>query len=270
MNPMIKKTLGRLRTLAKPILLRAAGESASELKKFKQWGRPSFEGDGMRSYYKDVSWMQEPRFLEAYRVGFNTGHRFGDNFADLHLEWRLHIILWAAQQAIRQEGDFVECGVNTGIFSSAICKYFSFEKVSRKFYLFDTYEGIPETQMSSTERAQRLKDNKAFYPDCYEQVKATFSPWPNAQPVRGLVPDTLTSVPIEKVAYLSIDMNIAKPERDALEFFWPKMSSGGMVIFDDYGWINHGEQKAALDDYAKSQNVSICCLPTGQGLMVKP
>jgi len=267
---VIKSTVKRLRGGIRPLLLKLAGEDAAEVSKLRQWGSPSFEGDAMRTYYKDMSWMTDPRFQEAYQTGFNSGHKFSKVISELRLEWRLHIILWAAQQALHHEGDFVECGVNTGIFSLAICQYLNFSALPRKFYLFDTYEGIPESQMSSTEREKRNKENAAFYEDCWAIAQRNFAPWPNAQLVKGLVPDSLATVPVEKVAYLSIDMNIAKPERDALEYFWPRLSSGGVVILDDYGWENYREQKSTLDEFAKAQNVTICCLPTGQGLLVKP
>ena len=64
---MIKQILKRIRDKARPLLLQAAGEDAAALARYRQWGKPCFEGDGMRCYYKDVSWMKEPNFLEAYK-----------------------------------------------------------------------------------------------------------------------------------------------------------------------------------------------------------
>lgn len=266
---MIRSILRRLRQKLRPLLLQAAGEDPDFLARQKQWGPPSFEGDALRTYCKNVSWMQEPRFREAYETGFNSGHRYS-HLPDLHLEWRIHVILWAAQQALHHPGDFVECGVNTGIFSLTVCKYLDFAKLPRRFYLFDTFAGIPESQMSATERTHRLKENRDFYQDCFDIARQNFSPWPNTQLVRGLVPDTLSNVDIQQVAYLSIDMNIAKPERDALEFFWPKLVSGGVIVLDDYGWKNYAEQKATIDEFANAHGIQICTLPTGQGIIVKP
>jgi hypothetical protein len=217
-----------------------------------------------------MSWLQDSSFREAYETGICSGHRFADTKNSLRLEWRVHTILWAAQQALHCEGDFVECGVNTGIFSLAICQHLRFEQQQRKFYLFDTYQGIPESQMSAAERASRLQDNARHYDDCYERARQNFAPWPNAILVRGMVPDTLTSVSISSVAYLSLDMNIAKPERAALEHFWPKLSRGAPIVLDDYGWADFAEQKITIDEFAARQGVPVCCLPTGQGLIIKP
>jgi len=64
-------------------------------------------------------------------------------------------------------------------------------------------------------------------------------------------------------------MNIAKPERAAIEFFWPKLVPGAVVILDDYGWVPFRAQKDALDEFAANVGVEIMTLPTGQGLLIK-
>jgi hypothetical protein len=74
-------------------------------------------------------------------------------------------------------------------------------------------------------------------------------------------------VSIERVAYLSIDMNLAYPERAALK--QPKLSPGAMVVLDDYAWVGMHEQKEAHDQFAASQGCEILTLPTGQGLLIK-
>jgi O-methyltransferase len=163
--------------------------------------------------------------------------------------------------------------VNRGFFSRAVCEYVEFNALDKKFYLFDTFEGIPAEQMSDAESLKRSGQNAKnypVYPECYEQTRATFARFPHAILVRGKVPDTLSSAPIEKVAYLSIDMNIAYPERKAIEYFWPKLSSGAFVVLDDYGWRGYEEQRAAMDEFARSAGVEILALPTAQGLLTKP
>jgi hypothetical protein len=188
---------------------------------------------------------------------------------DIHIEWRVMMACWLAAHSKRLVGDFVECGVNTGITSLAICEYINFNTLDRTFYLFDTYQGIPESSMSSREREARLRENKMMYPDCFEQATRNFAPFPRARLIRGQVPDSLTTVSIEACAYLHLDMNVAKPERAAIEHFWPKMPSGAPVLLDDYGWMPYREQKESLDDFAKIHGVEIMTLPTGQGLLIK-
>lgn len=226
--------------------------------------------DGLITGSRNVSFLHDKRFKDAYRYGMFSGHMIGGQASvDLHIEWRVAVCCWAAQHGTRLPGDFVECGVNTGILSLAVCKYVGFNDLDKSFYLFDTFAGIPEAQMSEDERTDRLISNTK-YPDCYAQAQSNFEPFARAHLVRGAVPDSLAMVKIDRVAYLSIDMNIAYPERKAIEYFWPKLSAGAMVVLDDYGWTRYEAQKQTMDEFAKSVGVEILTLPTGQGLLVKP
>lgn len=235
---------------------------------------PHFYADHLAVWYKEPTFVNEKNFQQAYRRGMQSGHHIGrdkGSTTDLHIEWRVHTILWAAEHGTKIPGDFVECGVNTGIYSLAICDYLDFNSLSKHFWLFDTYNGIPCDQASPEETDLGLVTNyNAYYSDCFELVKENFSPWPKAVPIRGRVPESLSEVTIEKVAYLSIDMNIVHPEIAAIHYFWPKLSPGACVVLDDYGWLPHAAQKKAFDAFALEVGVSILNLPTGQGLMIKP
>jgi O-methyltransferase len=231
--------------------------------------RPCYDHDGMRLSGKNTAFLSEDAFLRAYQAGVNTGHKFGPT-PEIHIEWRVHIACWAARHALHLPGDFVECGVNTGIFSLAVCHYVDLNATGKSFFLFDTYNGIPEEQMLPTERTDRTRHNEEFYPECYELARRNFAPFPRAHLVRGMVPDSLTTVDIDKVCYLSLDMNIAVPEVAAMEFFWEKLVPGAVVVLDDYGFQDYCEQQKALDEFALRKGVSIATLPTGQGLLLKP
>ena len=228
--------------------------------------------DGMKLYGKSLDFLSEPRFVNAYAAGMDTGHHIcrevGSN-DDIHNEYRVYLCCWAAEHGSRLEGDFVECGVNTGITSVAICKYLDFNSLQKRFYLYDTYRGIPLEQANEWERVERQHENENFYEECFDLAKKNFAPWPGCTLVRGMIPDTLAAHDIPKVAYLHIDMNIAAPEVAAMEHFWPRLVPSAIVLFDDYGFAGYRPQKLALDRWASSQGVAIATLPTGQGMLVK-
>jgi hypothetical protein len=229
-----------------------------------------FDGDSLVVYNKDVAFLRDEAFMTAYRAGMFSGHKLGRGSDDLRLEWRAHVACWAARRGCALPGDFVECGVNTGILSLAVCHYTDFNATGKQFFLFDTYCGIPAAQMTPDERPARVAESAAVYDECYARAARNFAPFPRARLVRGTVPETLTTVSIERVAYLSIDMNIVYPEVAALEHFWPRLVSGAAVLLDDYGWKNYAAQKAAHDRFAAEKGVPILLLPTGQGLIIKP
>lgn len=233
--------------------------------------RVAYDGDDLKSWNKTFDFLADPAFQKAYRRGMDSGHhiaRPAGSDLDLKLEFRVHIAIAAAKMASRLEGDFVECGVNTGIYSLAICEYLAFNNIQKNFYLFDTFAGVPEDLALPTE-LERVRQHQSFYSDCYETAKANFAPYPKARLVRGKVPETLPTADITRVCYLSIDMNLAQPERAAMEYFWDRLSVGAPVVLDDYAWAGYEAQQREMDDFAASKGTMVMTLPTGQGLLIK-
>lgn len=222
-----------------------------------------YDRDGLVSVHNH-DFMKDPKFIRAYKRGVEA------NKIDYQIEWRIHVALWAASYASRLEGDFVECGVNRGIFSSSIMEYLGWNKLHKKYYLLDTFCGIDEDQLSKEEIALgRIEESKAMYPECFEDVKKNFSEFKNVIIIKGSIPSTLRQVKAKKVCYLSIDLNNAKPEIAAAEFFWPKIVPGGIILLDDYAYSGYLPQKKAFDRFAKKKKIEILSLPTGQGMMIK-
>jgi O-methyltransferase len=219
--------------------------------------------DGHLVSFHSADFLKEPLFQEAYRLGGQTVN----NWHDCDFPWRVYTACWAANHAKGLEGDFVECGVNTGSLSRAAMHYIDFANVTgRMFYLLDTYCGIPEQ-----DRHLAAEGCVPRYRECYEEACRTFAPFANARLIRGRVPETLDQVPSTKVCYLAIDMNCAEPEIAAAEFFWDKLVRGAVVLLDDYGagpW--HLRQRQAFDRFAAQKGVRVFLLPTCQGLIIKP
>jgi O-methyltransferase len=212
--------------------------------------------------------MNDPQFARAYAAGMTTG-ALRTHPTDIH--WRVYVACWAANWAKHLDGDYVECGVSLGLLSRSVVEYINFKNVERKFWLFDTFEGIPEGFLTEEEE-QRGINNKLFgYADCYDAVRATFSEYSNVEIVRGIVPQSLAEHPIERVAYLSIDMNNAVSEIAAAEYFWDKLVPGAVVVLDDYAYSQQVlAQHNAFNEFCERKGTSVLALPTGQGLIFKP
>lgn len=227
----------------------------------------TFNADGLATVH-NCDFRYDPKFQEAYQLGIQTPHKYG---ADLRIEWRVFVTCWAAYQAKQLQGDFVECGVNTGIISRAVMHYIDFSDMpDRRFFLLDTYKGIPLEQLSQDELEYGIKGHNNNYYDCYAEVCKTFAQFQNARIIRGSVPDTLGLVDSGQICYLSIDMNNVAPEIAAGNYLWPRLVSGAVVVLDDYGWLPHINQKHAWDAFAAKRGLKVLALPTGQGLMIKP
>jgi hypothetical protein len=231
--------------------------------------RDRYSQDGLFTVHSDA-FRSDPEFRAAYARGVQSSQG-----VDPQIEWRVHIALWAAQMGLHAEGDFVECGVNAGFISSAIMHGLHWNRVGRRFYLIDTFAGPVENLYSQEEvRDGRLALAKqalqaGAYVTDMDRVRSNFAEWQNAVVVQGPVPEVLGRVGADAVAFLHIDMNCGRPERDAFEYFWGRLSPHGIVLLDDYGYLGHNHQREAIDASASERGASILALPTGQGLIMK-
>ena len=103
-----------------------------------------------------------------------------------------------------------------------------------------------------------------------KRIRKNYAEWPNAMVIQGGVPEILPEVPVDRVAFLHLDMNCAYPERAALEFFWTRLTPGAVVLFDDYSYCGSEYQAESIDAATAKFGVSVLSLPTGQGLVIKP
>ena len=219
--------------------------------------RDRYVQDGLFTVHSD-HFRADPAFRAAYARGVQAGHG-----VDPGSEWRAHVALWAARTALRVGGDFVECGVNAGFVSSAIMHKLEWNTQGRRFYLIDTFSGPVLAQYSPEEtQKQRLAIalpaiQASAYLTELDRIRANFAEWPNAIVVPGAVPEILERVDFRAVAFLHIDMNCALPEQRALEFFWDRLSPGGIVLFDDYTYNGHDCQREALDATVGSSRVDL-------------
>ena len=229
----------------------------------------SYASDNLFTYNR-VPFIQNPLFIEAYKKGKATDK--GRFLKGVDIEWRLHTLCWAARQALTLNGDFVEFGVRTSFFSTTIIDYLKFDKEDRDFILIDSFSGvIPELLIG--DKLSREKPgfkSSVVWDQVYQDVINQFSSMPNVRVVKGVVPEVLPDLNLGKVAFVSMDLNSAIPEKAALEFLWDKLVPGGLIVLDDYGYPGFEEQQKIHDEFAHKHGTCVLCLPTCQGIIIKP
>jgi predicted O-methyltransferase YrrM len=104
----------------------------------------------------------------------------------------------------------------------------------------------------------------------HAKVVERFADRPFVKVIKGSVPESFTGGFPDRIAFAHIDMNHPAPEAGALSAVLPRLSKGGIVVFDDYGWWGYGDQKIALDPIAAAHGLKILELPTGQAILIKP
>jgi O-methyltransferase len=214
-----------------------------------------FAGDNLFTWSRNLGFLKDKEFAAA--IDDNQ-----PNAQELSLVWRLHTLCWAARQCSRLSGDFVEAGVYKGFTVKVICDYLNFNAMDRSYYLYDVfYHSADMKHHALSSHSEHL----------YDEVCARFQSYPRVKIVQGLVPESFAKAMPEKIAFMHIDMNNADAEVAVLDALYERLVPGGMIVFDDYGWIFYEEQKLAEDAWlAKRCFERILELPTGQGLLVKP
>jgi hypothetical protein len=223
--------------------------------------RPQLYSQDCLTTFNNHDFMRDPRFIAAYARGKQAAG------VDHLMHWRAHVALWVASQVKNLPGAFVECGVSTGFLSSAIMQYVDWNSLQKSFYLFDTFSGLDPRYTSEEEQKKGRMD---WYHDLsFEKIKQNFAEYKNVHLVKGAVPESLASVEIPQVCYLSLDMNCTAPEIAAAKFFWDRMVCGGMILMDDYAYAGYEDQHRAFNQFAREMGIEILTLPTGQGLILK-
>lgn len=214
--------------------------------------------DGLIAW-KNLAWRSEKSFQTAYASSKNqTG-------VDYHISWRTHIALWAAELASTTSGNFVELGTGRGWMATAILSS-GVVNDEVKFFLFDTFE-INDVDSQS---GNRLSSQSPVYAESPATLDTLIKQFPNVVPVVGDVMDTveLNLSVIQKIAFLHVDLNAAKPEEDSFRKLFPLLGSGSVVLLDDYGFLGLEAQRDTWDRLAKEFSFNIMSLPTGQGLFI--
>lgn len=222
-----------------------------------------YVGDNIAVRKKNLSFMNDVSFSRAWEKAVEGNQpAWGGRYKDVR--WRAHTAVWAAKHGLTLEGDFVECGVFLGLLSLTICHSLDFSKIPKSFYLFDTFEGIPDDGRAS------IKKQNEIYFDCFDIAKKNFSPFPNAKLIKGALPDTLSLAQIEKIAYLSVDLNHARYEEAVINELWGRLEQSAIVLIDDYAFQTNEEQYEMWNRFSSSKGCSVLTLPTGSGLLIKP
>lgn len=168
-------------------------------------------------------------------------------------------------------GSIVECGVgNGGSVMAAALKLKALGNQDRDIYLFDTFAGMTEPGDEDLSyrgepardqyRKQRIDERttdwcrgslievtKAVTGTGYDPARLHF--------IEGKVEDTIPARAPERIALLRLDTDWYQSTRHELVHLFPRLSPGGVLIIDDYGYWQ-GARKA-VDEYIRENDLKL-------------
>jgi len=183
---------------------------------------------------------------------------------------------WFQVERLRRDGvpgDFAELGVYKG--ESA--KILNLMDASRTFHLYDTFEGFKEEDLQGETGEAATYSTRNFADTSLEAVKRylgnsnRFVYHPGRFQELAEAPTPESPPPIGggdlgegAVALVNIDVDLYTPTKAGLEYFYPLLSPGGVIIIHDYNHKWPGIKKAA-DEFAARIPESLIMVPDRDG-----
>ena len=193
-----------------------------------------------------------------------------------HFDLALDAVKIVNEKGIR--GDIVECGVWKGGMSMSMALMNLRSNAERSFWLFDTFEGLPEPTSEFDDKRAKThyndlkagrntsKVHRSVINRGMEEGKWNYGPldvvknnmfyttYPSEKIkfVKGKVEETLNKVELpEKIAILRLDTDWYDSTKAELEILWDRLQSGGVLLVDDYCSWNGA--KTAVDDFFEKE-----------------
>lgn len=221
-----------------------------------------YEADGLATAHYTPFLVDRPEWDALYweiERDWHSGYT-----ADMR--WRLWLMTSLARQSAQLDGDFAEFGTYRGGCAQMVLATAGLA-ANRKMHLFDTFAGIPDSELTAREADQGFEGR--FEDSSVDHVRRVLSAWEAQVEIHaGDVFKTLPATETGPLSFAHIDLNATAPTIAALEYAWSRTVPGGTVLFDDYGWPDHREQRVAIDDFFAGRAEEPIALPTGQAVVI--
>jgi hypothetical protein len=199
-------------------------------------------------------WIKDKEFLRAMEAFEGWGNRRA-----LDRKWMLRELLKVARPL---PGDTAECGTWRGGSSWLICK--GTQGSGKTHHAFDSFQGLsaPQPQDGSHFKAGELAVTE-------EDFRARLKDFEQLRVYAGWIPSRFPEVLERKFSFVHIDVDLYQPTRDSIEFFYPRLVPGGVLLLDDYGFEICPGARQAADEFFAGRAEPLLEIPTGQGLVLK-
>lgn len=165
----------------------------------------------------------------------------------------------------RIPGAIVECGCWNGGAAALMARASIRGGLSRDVWLFDSFEGLPAPTADDPPEVHRAykpgwcKGN----PELAREVLLAEGVSPESvRIVKGWFEQTFPRADVGPIALLHVDSDWFQSVHQCLETFFDEVSSGGIIVFDDYQlW---GGCKKAVDRFLSARGIAAELQPSGR------
>jgi hypothetical protein len=177
---------------------------------------------------------------------------------------------WAVREFVKLSndlpGDMAECGCYEG----ATAFFMAQASSSGTLYLFDSFQGISSPEARDRhDRSDVMGWSKGDLSSNERKLHSNLACFKSIDVLPGWIPERFHEVAERKFRIVHIDVDLYQPTRDSLEFFYPRLVAGGIIVMDDYGFLTCPGAKIAADEFSQAVGVQVLHLPTGQGVIIR-
>ena len=178
----------------------------------------------------------------------------------------LYILYSFSRYSASLEGNFSEFGVHQGRSSlvSALTAV-KYSSSSREFHLVDSFEGL-----SAPVRADGsfFKKSMLNNTDAEIVLQRLLSVTSGARLHKGFIPEVLNEIDSTTYSFVHIDVDLSEPTISVLEFVYEKMVTGGVILFDDFGFHMCPGVRTGVEKFFQDKLEKPISLPTGQAFVI--
>jgi hypothetical protein len=179
------------------------------------------------------------------------------------------------RQTIDVPGDIVELGVFRGHSLMTWANFLECRNIgdrTKKVWGFDNFTGFQSLSPEDGPEYDHVsKKAGGFSPQNYfEELKEAikvfdddrFVSWKKrieliVGDVEETIPRFIEQFPGLRISLLHFDIDLYKPTMAGLKNLFPRVVSGGVVIFDEYGVLEWGGESQAVEEYLAAQNYKL-------------
>lgn len=147
----------------------------------------------------------------------------------------------------RTPGAFAELGVYKGETARIIHEM----SPDRDLHLYDTFEGFHEADLSAEKNKEDKYHTSNFSDTSLDQVKAYIQGNDRIKFHPGHFPKSAADVEEKSYAFVHLDADLYQPTLAALNYFYARLSPGGVIIVHDYNHTWEGV-RTAVDAFSKT------------------
>jgi hypothetical protein len=178
------------------------------------------------------------------------------------------------EETLGLDGDVAECGCFRGLSSSLLLA--RLKRANRGFsgagyHVFDSFEGLSapapaDLATADAAAAERVRQmcKPGYFAAPLEVVKRALAGYPGVEYHPGWIPQSFEGLPERRYRFVHLDLDLHDPTLGALEYFFPRLVPGAIVVCDDYNWP--GERKA-VDGFCARQGIKVATTEHGQAVL---